>query len=333
MIISDKLIVTNPLVSILIITYNQEQYIGQAIESALDQKSEFGIEIIIADDCSKDKTREICLRYQKEYPEKIILLFQESNIGPVSNWLSILKMARGKYISQLGGDDYYIDINKISKQVNVFNLNPGLSAVYSKYKCLSQNTQQISDEKFDIIPRGDCRDLFIRALPIILQTTLIKKDILSSEYFSFMTDDKIKVEDFPTGMWIAFDNEVDFIDDFTVVYRIHEKSITNSLKKYQKWEFMRTHEYIRNKFVKYKSYKPDDWDEICDNVYRFKIIIPFSNDIYPLQAYASYNYLKKRKKATINDTLRIYGIKYKYIKPVIKIIIKIRLRYMGVKEM
>ena len=83
-----------PLVSVWIITYNQEQYLPLAIDSALGQKTDFEFEIVIGEDCSHDKTRDVCLRYQKAHPEKIRLLLHEDNQGLVRNFWETLQLCR-----------------------------------------------------------------------------------------------------------------------------------------------------------------------------------------------------------------------------------------------
>ena len=64
-------------ITIVITTYNQEKYIGQAIDGIIMQKTKFPFKILVSDDCSKDGTREILKRYKKKYPEKIEVIYNE----------------------------------------------------------------------------------------------------------------------------------------------------------------------------------------------------------------------------------------------------------------
>ncbi|MDD2612459.1 MAG: glycosyltransferase, partial [Bacteroidales bacterium] len=72
---------TIPTVSILVITYNQEAYIGKALDSLLMQECPFDYEILVGEDCSTDGTRNICLEYAKNNPDKIRLFLNEKNKG------------------------------------------------------------------------------------------------------------------------------------------------------------------------------------------------------------------------------------------------------------
>ena len=82
---------STPLVSVCLITYNHEKYIAQAIESVLMQKVDFEWEIIIAEDCSTDNTREILISYKQKHPTLIKLILQSENVGPAQNFLDLFK--------------------------------------------------------------------------------------------------------------------------------------------------------------------------------------------------------------------------------------------------
>lgn len=107
-----------PYLSVGVITYNQEKYIASCIESILMQEVTFDYEIIIGDDGSRDKTREICLKYQAQYPDKIKLVLADSNRGLMENYLAVSRQIRGELFAQLAGDDYWTDPCKLQKQVS-----------------------------------------------------------------------------------------------------------------------------------------------------------------------------------------------------------------------
>lgn len=118
------------LVSVCMIAYNHEDYIGQAIESVLAQKTDFKYELIISDDVSSDNTREICYKYQKAHPDIIRLFFRETNLGICTNFFDTFSRAMGKYIAVCEGDDYWIDEYKIQKQKDYLDLHPKASMVF-----------------------------------------------------------------------------------------------------------------------------------------------------------------------------------------------------------
>lgn len=110
------------MVSIICTTYNQDQYIEDAIKSFLMQITDFSYEIIIHDDASTDNTKEIIEAYEKLYPERIHAILQTEN--KYSKGINILEsyelpVARGKYIAFCEGDDYWTDPYKLKKQVEM----------------------------------------------------------------------------------------------------------------------------------------------------------------------------------------------------------------------
>src|SRR5690554_4543980 len=121
----------NPvLLSICCITYNHENYISQAIEGFLAQKTSFNFEIIIHDDASTDATASIVKKYEQEHPNLIKAIYQTENqyskgIKPWPNF--VFPIARGKYIALCEGDDYWTDPFKLQKQVDFLEANTDVS--------------------------------------------------------------------------------------------------------------------------------------------------------------------------------------------------------------
>lgn len=121
-----------PLVSVCIITYNHEKNISEAINSVITQETDFPCEVIIADDCSTDKTREIIVRYAEKYPLRLIL--QEKNKGAARNWKDLMDAPLGKYVAYFEGDDFWIDSQKLKKQVSFLEENEEMVACYANAK-------------------------------------------------------------------------------------------------------------------------------------------------------------------------------------------------------
>jgi len=112
-----------PTVSIVTIAYNVEKYIAEVIESVLSQKTNYTVELVIGEDYSTDRTREICLEYQQKYPNVIRVLCHEKNLGLTPNCVATHNACKGKYIALLDGDDYWTDENKLQKQIDFLENN------------------------------------------------------------------------------------------------------------------------------------------------------------------------------------------------------------------
>lgn len=120
-------------ISVIIITYNHEKYIHQAIESVLKQKVNFDYEIIIGDDASTDNTQEIIKGFQERFPDIFKAILRKENLGTTRNVYDLKLMAKGEYIAFLEGDDFWVDKNKLQKQVEFLDKNKDYIGCASKY--------------------------------------------------------------------------------------------------------------------------------------------------------------------------------------------------------
>ncbi|MBR1470274.1 MAG: glycosyltransferase [Lachnospiraceae bacterium] len=115
------------LVSVLITTYNLENYIAEALDSVLQQETSFPVEILVGDDGSSDGTVEIVQEYSRRFPGRITLYRMPREAGVVynrvnrsaANRLNLLEHAKGEYCTFLDGDDYYIDPKKLQRQADI----------------------------------------------------------------------------------------------------------------------------------------------------------------------------------------------------------------------
>jgi len=123
---------TKPLVTIICITYNHENFISETIDGFLMQKTDFPFEIIIHDDCSTDNTRNVIQKYADENNELIKPIYQKQNIYSqgIKPMTVSLPHSEGKYIALCEGDDYWTDPNKLQKQVNFLENNSDFSICY-----------------------------------------------------------------------------------------------------------------------------------------------------------------------------------------------------------
>ena len=126
-----------PLISICIQTYQHASYIRECLDSILAQKVDFPIEILLSEDGSTDGTREICIEYAKNYPDKIRLFLHviENNISLLGsrsgrfNFIYNIYTSNGKYLAMCEGDDYWTDPLKLRKQIDVFEKDDRYSLV------------------------------------------------------------------------------------------------------------------------------------------------------------------------------------------------------------
>ncbi|WP_294318098.1 glycosyltransferase family 2 protein [uncultured Chryseobacterium sp.] len=122
---------TRKIVSVCITTYNKEKYVERTLLSALNQTTDFGYEIIVSDDNSKDNTVAVIENIIKTHPKgNIIKLYkQPKNLTVNPNMLFVFSKCSGRYIAMLDGDDQWIDEKKLQKQLDFLEKNQDFSAV------------------------------------------------------------------------------------------------------------------------------------------------------------------------------------------------------------
>ena len=145
---------SNPTVSVLVQAFNHEAFIEQCLKGILEQKTDFDYEILLGEDYSSDRTREICRDYATKYPEKIRLFLHhpDNKINVLStttgnfNAFYNLFSAKGEYIAFCEGDDYWNDPGKLQKQVDALRSNDELSFTYHSYQEVNPQEEPLPKE-------------------------------------------------------------------------------------------------------------------------------------------------------------------------------------------
>ena len=150
-----------PKVSVIVITYNHQNFLAQTLDSVLEQETNFDFEIIISDDCSTDQTPTIIRAYQAKYPNKIKALLHPKNLGGFgkNNTLAALEACSGQYIAALDGDDYWIDKNKLQTQADYLDQNPNFSGCFhnAEIRYNDNPNAQTSTNKSTFLPAFACK--------------------------------------------------------------------------------------------------------------------------------------------------------------------------------
>lgn len=138
-----------PKVSVCVVTYNQEEYIHQCLQSLVDQVTDFNFEILVADDCSADGTRKIIEGFTQRHPEIVKPIFHKKNLGPYQNYIFIHQKAKGEYIAHMDGDDYALP-GKLQSQADYLDRHPECAVVWHRMKVLDPNTRTLVDDLINV---------------------------------------------------------------------------------------------------------------------------------------------------------------------------------------
>lgn len=139
---NEKRATMKPLVSVIMLSYNHERYIEQALNSVLAQKTNFEFEILIGDDASTDDSAAV-LREYAERDARIHLFVREENVGTTKNAYLLMTAAKGKYLASCESDDYWIDENKLQKQVDFLEAHPEFIGCCHDILCVDENGEML----------------------------------------------------------------------------------------------------------------------------------------------------------------------------------------------
>ena len=209
------------MVSVYMTTYFHEKYIKQALDSILSQKVDFKYEIVVSDDASKDATPRILKEYADKY-SFIRINCNENNIGLTANMFKAKMMCCGKYLIPLSGDDYWIDDNKLQKQVNFLETHKEYIGVASR---IEARTESSKEAEFVIPPKKKSNIVFTLDDYIkgenFPQNGFMMRNIIRENYdlFSIMPKVSRYIDDTTDCLLILLLGNVFITDDITVAYR------------------------------------------------------------------------------------------------------------------
>lgn len=226
---------TVPFVSICVLAYNHENYIRQAIESILSQKTDFPFEILIGEDCSKDETPGIVLELEREYPQIIRVLRSPQNLGTNRNLIRTMEQCQGKYIAILGGDDVWSSHFKLKKQVEFLENHSECTICFHPVEVYIQETGIVRglfpDHEVPVITDivDLIKDNYIPACSLMYRNVQLEK--IPEAYFD------LKIEDWPLSMLYAKKGKIGFVNETMARYRVHSSSAFSNLGLLKKLEY------------------------------------------------------------------------------------------------
>ena len=217
-----------PLVSVCVTTYNHEPYLADALDAILSQECDFGVEIILGEDCSSDNTLEICKQYAERYPMHITLIASAENVGWRENYRRCVEAARGKYIAFCDGDDYWCDANRLAEQVALMEQNGRVGLCYT--------LAERRDERGELIghfPKGKGHtslDALLHDWCVENCTTLARRELVQDYYKTEEPENRPEwlTEDLPMWLFVAAHSEVAYVDRVTAVHRVFPDSVSHS---------------------------------------------------------------------------------------------------------
>lgn len=208
------------MISVIIPSYNSDKYIGEAIRSVLRQTCT-DYEIIVIDDGSTDRTREII---ENNFPKVRYFYIPNQGVSRARNYG--IQMARGEFIAFLDADDLWLP-EKLEKQLNVFNADKELMLVFTEHQVFDANGfWKAKSSKKKRLMRGDVvKNIFLYS-HVTTSTVTVRRHAFQET--GFFEEDLKAAEDDNLWMRIALKFRIHLLDEVLVHYRWTENSLSRS---------------------------------------------------------------------------------------------------------
>lgn len=238
-----------PLVSVIVVTYNQESSIGRALSSIVSQRCDFPFEIVIGDDGSTDFTRPVCEDFALRYPEMVRLMPKEPNKGVVDNYFDCLDACRGEFIADCAGDDYWPDENRLSRQADFLRHKPECVAVMSDWEICRGGVAELSSQMPAYAPfthtvSGQtmmklvlgCVDAFPHLSAMMFRRGVLEP-LLSNNHGWLVRNKHWKCEDVPILAALAAKGSFGYMPLRASAYEVNLASVSNAPSPGKQFDF------------------------------------------------------------------------------------------------
>ena len=227
---------------IILITYNQEQYIAQAVESILMQRvnDDVLVRVIVADDCSKDKTLEIIKSYEKKSLFPFVYLAADMNLGISKNYQRAFAACDGDYIAILEGDDWWSSPDHIEQHIRFLDTHKECSMSMNTITLFTQETQESKSPYWGY---GDSDVFYVNTEYQITQGNQLgnlSACVFRNSCIKQLPDSLfgIPIADWMLGVMLSQQGAIALLKESTSVYRTNANSTWASLSKKQQLKRM-----------------------------------------------------------------------------------------------
>jgi glycosyltransferase involved in cell wall biosynthesis len=207
-------------VSVILLTYNHERFLTQAIESVLAQRTRTPFELLISEDCSTDRSREIIDEFAARHPDRIPVFLSEHNLKSNESTLRALRAARGRYLAFVDGDDYWTSNDKLQRQVDFLDMHGQCAMCF-------HNAIVVRDDGSTLKREVTATNLpTITELPNLLRgnyiagcSAMIRRDVLQDIPAWY---EHVNFGDWPLYVFAAQRGSIGFLPEAMGAYRVHE---------------------------------------------------------------------------------------------------------------
>ncbi len=219
-----------PTIDVIVGTYNHQRYIGECLDSILQQETTYSMTIRVADDCSNDGTQDVLRRYREKHGERVVLSLDTKNRGLFDKdrlFLRLLRGSRADYIALVEGDDCWADPHKLQKQAAFLEANPDYVICYHNARIVDEHGRLLQASKLpEDLKRDFSCDELIRGKMILTLTMCFRNTLhgFPEEFYRVYNPDKFLTSllgNHGSGKYMAEIGDA--------VYRKHSRAVWSTL--------------------------------------------------------------------------------------------------------
>tara|TARA_R110002073_G_scaffold95059_1_gene220905 strand:- start:3450 stop:4397 length:948 start_codon:yes stop_codon:yes gene_type:complete len=306
------------LLSVHLITYNNEQYIEDTLQSILKQIVDFDYEIVVGDDCSTDRTLEIINTYATKHPNLFKIKKNETQLGILKNFKTTLDRCKGTYVFDIAGDDKLKTNDALQKMVNVLSKNSSLGFVDSGFDSFNVESKTTMAFKNKYILNSS-KENYIEAVllgEIIPIGHCFRKEYLY-KYVDFETYIKmnIAIEDYPILVDMVMHTKFERINESLHIYRVHKHSHSHQQNiKEQIFQSNQMNDLFNFFSTKYSF--PEKLKNKFSN-YHYKTLLYYAR--VSLNEEMAKTVYRKIKHKSLKDRVRFLGSRYPFFRKLMSI--------------
>lgn len=239
------------MISVIVVTYNQEDKIARTLDSILAQQCHDDVVIMVSDDASTDGTADVCRDYVNRYPDRIRLNVNATNKGLVDNYFDTLLACESELIADCAGDDYWCDTLKLEKELRIMEAHPEVTLVHTAWVRRMASTGRLETPPPPpfTAPFTDGKDMLEAIItqtrvPVAhLCTALYRKSIFLKEYNGHRELFRNKLfgcEDLQIVFAMALHGKIAYLPDVTLHYTFEDGTVSNTGDSERQFRFVRS---------------------------------------------------------------------------------------------
>lgn len=302
--------------SVHLITFNNEKYIDDTLQSILKQKTNFSFEIVVGDDCSTDNTLGIINEYDVNHPNLFNIKQNKKRLGILKNFKSTLDRCKGHYVFDLAGDDLLKSDYALQKMVDVLKNDDSLGFVDSGIdKLYEKNSKLIPFSNKNVLQNS--KDIYRRHLLLgklnPIGICYNKKHLYQYVDFETYLEKNITIEDYPILVDLVKNTNFETINEVLHIYRVHDQSYSHT-KSFQSHFFLKNQMKMLFKYFSKKYGYNHDLIETF-NKYFFKDVLFLSG--YFGQKEIGHQMFKKIKSKSFKDYIHFCASQNTYFRKLV----------------